>query len=101
MQDRRVTDCLHQTLLFFAIFSILSVRERRAFWASLPSMVLALALCADAAAALLVGAHGLAELKPLPLSETAVIVGFACVFSLVVNDFIKVALMARYRPAAP
>jgi plasma-membrane proton-efflux P-type ATPase len=89
-----------QTLLFFAIFSILSVRERRAFWASLPSAVLTLALCLDAAAGLLIGTHGLAELKPLPMGETAVIVGYACLFSLVVNDFIKVALMARYRPAA-
>jgi plasma-membrane proton-efflux P-type ATPase len=99
--DGRLQTFAFQTLLFFAIFSILSVRERRAFWASLPSVVLALALCADAAAGLLIGAHGLAELKPLPMSETAVVVGFACVFSLVINDFIKAALMARYRPAAP
>jgi H+-transporting ATPase len=90
-----------QTLLFFAIFSILSVRERRAFWASRPSIILALALCADAAAGLSIGAHGLAELKPLPMKETAIIIGFACTFSLVVNDFIKVALMTRYRPAEP
>jgi hypothetical protein len=48
----------------------------------------------------LIGAHGLAELKPLPMKETAIIIGFACVFSLIVNDFIKVALMTRYRPAA-
>jgi H+-transporting ATPase len=90
-----------QTLLFFAIFSILSVRERRAFWVSLPSAVLILALCADAAAGLLIGAHGFAELKPLPVGETAIIVGYACVFSLVVNDFVKVTLMARRRSAGP
>ncbi len=90
-----------QTLLFFAIFSILSIRERRAFWASRPSAVLSLALCADAAAGLLVGAHGLAELKPLPMSETAIIVGYACMFSLVVNDFVKVALLAWHRPMTP
>ena len=91
-----------QTLLFFAIFSILSVRERRAFWASSPSVVLSLALFADAAAGLLIGAHGFAELKPLPAGETAIILGYACAFSLVVNDFIKVTLMARAeRPARP
>jgi len=98
--DGRLQTFAFQTLLFFAIFSILSVRERRAFWASWPSFVLALALCVDAAAGLLIGAHGLAELKPLPMKETAIIIGFACVFSLIVNDFIKVALMTRYRPAA-
>jgi plasma-membrane proton-efflux P-type ATPase len=89
-----------QTILFFAIFSILSVRERRVFWASPPSAVLTLALCADAAVGLLIGAYGLAEMKPLPVRETALIIGAACMFSLVVNDFIKVALMTRYRPVA-
>ncbi len=93
--DGRLQTFAFQTLLFFAIFSILSVRERRAFWASLPSAVLTLALCADAVAGLLIGAHGLAELKPLPAGQTAVIVGYACVFSLLVNDFIKVTLMTR------
>ena len=89
-----------QTLLFFAIFSILSVRERRRFWASPPSLTLALALSADAGAGLLIGALGLGDLKPLAISETALIIGVACVFSLVVNDFVKVALMARCRPTA-
>jgi H+-transporting ATPase len=98
--DGQLQTFAFQTILFFAIFSILSVRERRAFWASAPSAVLILALCADAAVGLLVGAYGLAEMKPLPVSETVLIVGVACVFSLVVNDFVKVALMARYWPAA-
>ncbi len=93
--DGRLQTFAFQTLLFFAIFSILSVRERRAFWTSRPSAILTLALCADAAAGLLIGAHGLAELKPLPAGQTAVILGYACVFSLVVNDFIKTTLMAR------
>ena len=99
--DGRLQTFAFQTLLFFAIFSILSVRERRPFWASMPSAVLSIALCADAATGLLVGWHGLAELKPLPAGETAIIIGYACAFSLVVNDFIKAALMARYRPAVP
>ena len=93
--DGRMQTFAFQTLLFFAIFSILSVRERRAFWASMPSAVLSVALCADAAAGLLVGWHGLAELKPLPAGETAIIIGYACAFSLVANDFVKAALMAR------
>jgi hypothetical protein len=59
--------------------------------------VLAVALCADAGAGVLIGVHGLAELRPLPLRETALIVGWAFVFSLIVNDFIKTALIARQR----
>ncbi len=89
-----------QTLLFFAIFSILSVRERRPFWASPPSMILGLALLADAAAGLLIGAHGLAELAPLPWRQTVIIIAYACVFSLLINDIIKVMLIARQRYSA-
>jgi plasma-membrane proton-efflux P-type ATPase len=98
--DGQLQTFAFQTILFFAIFSILSVRERRGFWASPPSALLTLALCADAAAGLLIGCYGLAEMKPLRMSETALIIGVAFVFSLLVNDFVKVALMARGRAVA-
>lgn len=86
----------YQTLLFFALFSIVSIRERRAFWASRPSTVLAAALLADAFLGILIGVYGLAELRPLPLDQTALIVSYALVCSLGVNDFIKSAFMARF-----
>ena len=85
-----------QTLLFFALFSLVSIRERRAFWASLPSSLLAIALAADACAGMLIGVYGLAELKPLPLGHTMLILASALICSLGVNDFVKVALIARY-----
>jgi H+-transporting ATPase len=78
-----------ETLLFFALFSLLSVRERRAFWASAPSTALSLGLAADACAGVLVSVHGLAELRPLPASELAVVVGYALVCSLLLNDLVK------------
>jgi plasma-membrane proton-efflux P-type ATPase len=90
-----------QTLLFFALFSIVSIRERRVFWASRPSAILAAALLADAFVGILIGAYGLAELRPLPLHQTALIVGYALVCSLGVNDFIKSAFIARYPNKAP
>jgi magnesium-transporting ATPase (P-type) len=84
-----------ETLLFFALFSILSIRERRTFWASRPSMTLALALFLDACAGFLIGAYGLAELRPLPLGQIASVIGYALVFSLGVNDLIKLAWLTR------
>jgi H+-transporting ATPase len=83
------------TLLFFALFSILSFRERHAFWASAPSAVLTLALIADGCAGVLVSVYGLAELRPLPPAQTAVVIAYALFFSLVVNDVIKSAMIAR------
>jgi plasma-membrane proton-efflux P-type ATPase len=85
-----------QTLLFFALFSIVSIRERRAFWASRPSGVLAAALVIDACVGIVIGVYGLADLRPLPLADTATILGFALVCSLGVNDFVKSAVLARF-----
>ncbi len=47
----------------------------------------------------LIGLYGLAELQPLPLTQTAVIVSYAFVFSLVINDIVKLALLTRVRPS--
>lgn len=86
-----------QTLLYFALFSIVSIRERRAFWASRPSAILAAALLADASLGVLIGAFGLVELKPLPPTHTILIVGFALVSCLGLNDFVKCVFFRRFR----
>ena len=78
-----------QTLLFFALFSIISIRERRAFWSSRPSTVLSLALIADASVGILIGLHGLAEMKPLPPVQSGFILAYALICSLGVNDLVK------------
>jgi magnesium-transporting ATPase (P-type) len=82
-----------QILLFFALFSIVSIRERRAFWASRPSAVLAAALAADACAGLLIGHFGLAELRPLPWAATGLIVAYALFCTLGPNDLVKMRLL--------
>jgi len=78
-----------QTLLFFALFSLVSIRERRAFWASRPSAIMLGALMADVAAGVSIGWWGLAELRPLPIAETAVIFLSAMVCCLGPNDLVK------------
>lgn len=84
-----------QTMLFFALFSIVSIRERRAFWASRPSTILAVALVADALLGFLIGRIGLVELRPLPLTHTILVVGFALVSCLGINDAIKYFFLKR------
>ncbi len=98
--DGQLRTFTFQTLLFFALFSLLSIRERGAFWSSRPSWLLAIALAADACAALMISIYGLAELAPLPLSQTVFVIGYALVCSLVINDFAKVALLARLQNSA-
>jgi H+-transporting ATPase len=84
-----------QVFLFFALCSLLSMRERRAFWRSRPSAALAASLGVAAVVGTVIGAHGVAELSPLPLAESAFIFGYAAVCSLGPNDLVKALLCAR------
>jgi plasma-membrane proton-efflux P-type ATPase len=87
-------------LLYFAVFSVVSARERRAFWSTMPSKALIAALTADALVGTMLTRVGLSELMPLPWWQTLGIFTYAMVSCLVVNDAIKV-LMIKWRvPAA-
>jgi plasma-membrane proton-efflux P-type ATPase len=84
-----------ETFLFFALISLVSMRERRSFWRSRPSAALAASLGAAAVLGTLIGLHGLAELSPLPLGQSALILGYSAFCSLGPNDLVKALLCAR------
>jgi H+-transporting ATPase len=84
-----------QTFLFFALFSLLSVRERRAFWKSRPSAALAASLAAAAVGGIVIGILGVAELSPLPIAESLVLFGYSAICSLGPNDLVKTFLTLR------
>jgi plasma-membrane proton-efflux P-type ATPase len=80
-------------LLYFAVFSVISARERRWFWSSLPSKTLLGALLADALIGTALTRVGLPGLRPLPWGQTFAVFAFALVSCLLVNDTVKVAMM--------
>ncbi len=84
-----------QTLLFFALPSLLSMRERRSFWRSRPSTALLASLGAAAIGGGIIGLVGVAELSPLPLAVSAVIFSYAALCSLGPNDLVKSFLTKR------
>jgi hypothetical protein len=84
------------TLLYFAVFSVVSARERRAFWSTLPSKALMAALTADALTGTILTRVGLPGLMPLPWWQTLSIFAYAMVSCLIVNDALKV-VMIRWR----
>ena len=88
------------TLLYFAVFSIVSARERHGFWATMPSTTLICALLADALTGTILTRVGLPGLMPLPWWQTSVIFGFALFACLGVNDAMKVALIKWRVPTA-
>ncbi|OIQ98000.1 putative cation-transporting ATPase F [mine drainage metagenome] len=84
------------TMLYFAVFSVASARERRWFWSTIPSKPLIAALMADALTGSLLTRVGIPGLPPLPWPQMLLIFGYALVSCLAVNDAIKVA-MIRWR----
>jgi magnesium-transporting ATPase (P-type) len=82
-----------QALLYFALFSILSVRERGHFWESRPSWVLRVALSAAGIEGALLPIANLPGLRRIPAEQTALVAGFALVASLLVYDLVKTALI--------
>ena len=64
-------------LLYFAVFSVVSARERRWFWATMPSKPLLTALTLDALIGTALTFVGLPDLAPLPSWQTLVILGYA------------------------
>jgi plasma-membrane proton-efflux P-type ATPase len=84
------------TLLYFAVFSIVSARERRWFGATLPSRMFLAALGAETLVGTVLTFVGLPGLMPLPWWQPIAIFAYAMVTCLVVNDAVKVA-MIRWR----
>jgi plasma-membrane proton-efflux P-type ATPase len=88
------------TLLYFAVFSVASARERRAFWSTLPSKALMAALTADALTGTILTRVGLPGLMPLPWWQTLSIFAYAMVSCLIVNDALKVVMIRWRVPSA-
>lgn len=87
-------------LLYFAVFSVVSARERHWFWATLPSKTFASALAVDALTGTVVTLVGLPGLMPLPWWQTLAIIVYAMVACLGVNDALKVGMIKWLVPGA-
>jgi magnesium-transporting ATPase (P-type) len=82
-------------LLYFAVFSIVSARERRGFWTSLPGKGLAAALTVETAIGTALVVAGLPGLAPLPWWQVAAIFAYSLAACLGVNDALKAAMIRR------
>jgi magnesium-transporting ATPase (P-type) len=87
-------------LLYLAVFSVVSARERRAFWSTMPSKPLLAALIADALAGTILTRVGLPGLMPLPWAQTLAVFAYAMISCLVVNDTVKVVMIKWRVPTA-
>lgn len=89
------------SLIYLAIFSLLSIRERGHFWASRPSRTLLIALGIEVVVATAIVSVGIPGLAPLPPAYTLLVLGYALACSLLVNDLAKYTLIGRLGVARP
>jgi len=75
--------------------TVLVVRERRHFWQSKPSRALLVAILADIAIVLFISVFGMPMVTPIPFLLFWVVLIYALLTSLILNDFIKVFLARR------
>jgi len=94
--DQLITFCF-ELLLFFALFSIFVVRERRHFWSSFPSSILLFAIIADMILGVIVATVGILGLRTIPFYQSLIIISYALFFSLVVNDLIKFGMLKKFK----
>jgi H+-transporting ATPase len=87
-------------LLYFAAFSIVSARERRWFWKTMPSKTLVAALTADVIVGTVLTLVGLPDFTALPWWQIIAIFTYAMFSCLVVNDALKVAMIKWRIPSA-
>jgi magnesium-transporting ATPase (P-type) len=88
------------TLLYFAALSIVSARERRWFWMTMPSKFVVAAVVAETLVGTALMFVGLPGLEPVPWREALEIFAYAAVSCLIVNEIVKVALIKRHIPSA-
>ena len=97
-------DALHTfsflMLLYFGVFSVVSARERRWFWATWPSKTFRSAIAADAIIGTALTLVGLPGLTPLPWWRTLTLFVYAMIACLALNDSLEVATIKWRIPAA-
>jgi H+-transporting ATPase len=87
-------------LVYFAVFSVVSARERRSFWSTMPSKPLMASLSAEALVGTLLTRVGIPGLAPLPWLHVFGLFAYAMISCLVVNDAVKVTMIKWRVPTA-
>ncbi len=90
-----------EILFYFAIFSLLSARERGHFWHSRPSRTLVAVLGVEGLVSGIFATVGMPGLAALPVTTTLAVVGYSFAAALVLNDLVKVGLVKALGLRAP
>jgi len=86
-----------ELLMLSGMLTIFVVRERGHFWNSRPSNTLLLSIVADIALAVAISTFGIPGITPIPLIDSLTLLALSVIFMLMVNDFIKIAVIKKIK----
>jgi H+-transporting ATPase len=96
LSDPAIKTFSFEILFFSAVTSVFVVRERRHFWTSWPSRMLLGVILLDMLAGAIISTVGIPGiLQHLPLQMTFSVIFYNVIFSLFVNDFVKIHLIKK------
>ena len=96
----RLRTFIFDYLVFLGVLNVLSLRERRHFWESRPSLPLLLAVALDILVVVVLSVVGFYQLRPIAPIEVVTVLGFSLASAFLVNDAAKSVLIRRLWPWA-
>ena len=82
-----------EILFYSATLIIFNVRERRFFWSSIPSKILLVSNIISIVIATIITVTGIPGLTPVNVWQTLIILALSAMFTFIINDLVKVALV--------
>ena len=90
-----------EIILYFGLFSLFVVREKRHFWNSWPSKTLLFLIIGDMILGVILVTFGWLSFTALPLMDTLIVIGYTAVISFTINDLLKFVLLKRWQMDMP
>jgi len=90
-----------EIILYFGLFSLFVVREKRHFWSSWPSKTLLYLIIGDMILGVFLASFGLLTFKSIPLKDTLIVISYVAFISFTFNDWIKYVLLKKWKMDMP
>jgi H+-transporting ATPase len=90
-----------EIILYFGLFSLFVVREKRHFWNSWPSKTLLFLIIGDMILGVILVTFGWLSFTALPLMDTLIVISYTAVISFAINDLLKFVLLKRWQMDMP
>lgn len=88
-------------ILYFGLFSLFIVREKRHFWNSWPSKTLLYLIVGDMLLGIILVTFGWVSFTALPLRDTLIVIGYTAIITFTLNDLLKFILFKKWQMDMP